>query len=142
MSAAALLDRLESVRACGPGRWRARCPVCGSTNATVLAITETSEGVVLLRCFRNECAVADIAGAVGLDLSALFPPRADGVHSSKPVKRRFNALQTLGTINRELLEVLIVVGAILRRGSVTPTEHERLRIAVARVSIAEGASRG
>lgn len=139
MSAAALLDRLDGVRSCGNGRWRAKCPVCESGRA-VLAITETTDGTVLLHCFRTGCAAADIVGAAGVELDALFPPRVDGIHSARPVKRRFNAAQILGAVNLELLEVLIIVGAILRRGSVTPTERERLRLAVSRVSVAEGAS--
>jgi len=141
MSADALLDRLEGVRRVGEGRWRARCPACGSDNATVLAITETRDGVVLLRCYRNECAAADIAAAVGVDMSALFPPRVEGIHAGRPVKRRFNAAQVIAAVNVELLEVLIVVGAILRRGRVTPTEYDRLKLAVRRVSVAQGATR-
>ncbi|WP_368620536.1 DNA primase [Paraburkholderia sp. BR13444] len=141
MTVAALLDKLEGVRGCGSGRWRARCPVCESHKA-VLALTETAEGTVLLHCFRNGCAVADIAAAVGVDLADLFPPHVDGVHASKPIRRRFNAVQVLGAINLELLEVLLIAGAILQRGSITLTEHERLRLAVSRVSVAEGASRG
>ena len=137
MSAAALLDRLEGVRQCGSGRWRARCPACDSHKA-VLAITETADGTVLLRCFRSECSAADIVGAVGLDLSGLFPPRVEGIHASKPVKRRFNASQVLAAVNIELIETMLIVGAILRRGSVTPTEYTRLKLALARVSIAEG----
>jgi hypothetical protein len=137
MSAAALLDRLEGVRACGRGRWRAHCPVCESRKP-VLAITETPDETVLLHCFRNGCAVADIASAAGVDLADLFPPRLEGVHASKPIKRRFGAAQVIAAVDLELLEVLIVVGAILRRGSVTANEYERLRLAVSRVSAAHG----
>ncbi|WP_368622728.1 hypothetical protein [Paraburkholderia sp. BR13444] len=106
----------------------------------MLAITEKDDHTVLLFCFRSGCSVADIVGAVGLDLSDLFPPR-ESVHASKPVKRgrRFTALQVIGAINLELLEVLVIVGSILRRGSVTPAEHERLCLAISRVAVAEGA---
>ncbi|OLL29500.1 hypothetical protein BTH42_22480 [Burkholderia sp. SRS-W-2-2016] len=137
MSAAALLDRLEGVRACGRGRWRARCPVCGSRKP-VLAVSETADETVLVHCFRSQCNVSEIAAAAGVDLADLFPPRVEGVHSSKPVRRRFNAAQVLGAVDLELLEVLIIVGAVMRRGSVTATEYERLRVAVSRVSIAHG----
>ncbi|MFT4063196.1 hypothetical protein [Paraburkholderia sp.] len=80
----------------------------------------------------------DIAYAAGVPLDALFPPRVDGVHASKPAKRRYNAAQTLAAINCELIEVMLIVGAILRRGAVTASEHARLRLALTRVSIAEG----
>ena len=136
MTASVLLNRLNGVRACGKGRWRACCPVCDSRPGA-LAIAEC-DGVTLLHCFRNGCAVADIAGAVGLDLADLFPPRVEGEHCARPLKRRFNAAQVLAAVDLELIEVLIIVGAILRRGSVTPTEYDRLRCSVARVSIAHG----
>ncbi|MBB5459022.1 DNA primase [Paraburkholderia sp. Cpub6] len=139
MSAAALLDRLDGVHACGAGRWRARCPACDSRR-DVLAITETMDGVVLLHCFRDGCTATDIVGATGLELDALFPPRVEGVHAAKPVARRFNAAQVLAAVNLELLEVLLIVGAILRRGSVTRTEHARLMLSVSRVFVAEGAT--
>ncbi|WP_429535925.1 hypothetical protein [Paraburkholderia youngii] len=105
-----------------------------------MAITETADGTVLLHCFRNECAVADIAGAVGLDLSDLFPQRFDGVHVARPVRRRFSAAQALAAINLDVLEVLVIIGAILRRGSVTAAEYERLRLSVSRVSVLKGAT--
>jgi len=137
VSAAGLLDRLEGVTRCGNGRWRARCPACASRRA-VLAITETIGETVLLHCFRSNCVVSDIVGAIGLDVADLFPPRVEGMHSAKPAARRFNAAQVLGAVNLELLEVLIIVGAVLRRGSVTPTEYDRLKLSVSRVSVAEG----
>ncbi|MEX3811739.1 DNA primase [Paraburkholderia sp. BR13439] len=139
MTATVLLDRLDGVRSCGPGRWRARCPACDS-HKPVLAITETADGVVLLHCFRNECAAPDIVSAVGQDIADLFPPRVEGVHAAVPAKRRFSARQVLGAVNLELLEVLVIVGAIRLRGSVMPAEYERLKLAVARVSVAEGAT--
>ncbi|MEX3635580.1 hypothetical protein [Paraburkholderia sp. BR14320] len=139
MSAAILLDRLDGVRSCGSGRWRAKCPVCDSRKS-VLAVTETRDGTVLLHCFRNDCPVTDIALAVDLDLADLFPPRTEGVHAAKPLKRRYNAAQVLAAVNIELLEVLLIVGAILRRGSVTRTEHARLMLSVSRVCVAEGAT--
>ncbi|MFX1766163.1 hypothetical protein PWP93_26955 [Paraburkholderia sp. A1RI-2L] len=141
MSADVLLDKLEGARVCGPGRWRARCPVCDSRR-DVLAVAETADGVVLLHCFHSGCGAGDIAAALGLDLADLFPPRVEGVHIACPVKkgRRFHPAQALAAVNLELLEVLIVLGAVVRRGSITPTEFERVRLAVSRVSVAEGAT--
>lgn len=141
VTAAALLDRLERVRACGHGRWRAWCPACESSRE-VLAITETGDGTVLVHCFRSGCSVTSIADAAGIDLADLFPTSSPDVHASTPVKRRFNAAQVIEVVNVELIEILIIVGAILRRGSVTPTENERLRLSISRVSAAEGATHG
>lgn len=73
MSAAALLDRLDCVRLTGPSKWLALCPAHRDRNPS-LSIRETDGGVVLVKCWTG-CSAAEIVGAVGLDLSALFPPR-------------------------------------------------------------------
>lgn len=137
MSAADLLDRLEGVKRGAEG-WRARCPACDSHNAC-LSIRETADGVVLLHCFRFECDPLAITGAVGLDVSELFPPRLpDSVHARGPIKRRAHrASDVLSALNLEVLEVLIVIGAALRRGRVTESEYNRLKLALSRISTAE-----
>jgi DNA primase len=50
MSVAALLDRLEGVRACGPGRWVARCPAHEDRSPS-LSIRKKDDGTTLLHCF-------------------------------------------------------------------------------------------
>jgi hypothetical protein len=139
MSAAILLDRLDGVRQVGHGRWVARCPV-HEGRRPALAITETRDEVVLIHCFHG-CAVGEIVGALGLDMSDLFPPRVPDVHGAKPMRRRFSAAQVLAAVSLELLEVLTILGAVARRGSITPSEHERLRRSISRVMVAEGYSR-
>jgi hypothetical protein len=137
MTADALLARLEGVKQSGEGRWRARCPACGSHSAA-LSIRETDNGTVLLHCFRFECDPLAITSAVGLDISDLFAPPVGGVYASPPIGRRFRASDVLAALNIELLETLIVIGAVLRRGAVTPTEYQRLLLSVSRISVAEG----
>jgi hypothetical protein len=74
MSADTLVSKLDGVQGRGP-RWRAICPAHESKHHTrSLSILETSDGRVLMRCFAG-CAVEAICGAVGVDLSELFPPR-------------------------------------------------------------------
>lgn len=137
VSAAALLDKLEGVKPCGAGRWRARCPACDSRSA-VLSIRETGDDVVLLHCFRFECDPLAITAALGLDASDLFPPRVDLVRPGKPIKRRAHRpSDVLAALNIEVLEVLLIIGAVHRRGSVTPTEYDRLKLALARLSAGE-----
>ena len=143
MTATDLIARLHGVRECGSGRWRARCPACDSTNATVLAVTETSDGVVLLKCFREDCTAEAIAQAVGLDTSDLFPPRTIEAQGWKEQRRRKGARpprmscpQVADAIAVELLEVMLLITGIHRRGSVTDAEHARLLVAINRVSIA------
>ena len=63
----AVTARLESVRGS-----RARCPACGKAGS--LAIRETNDGTVLVRCFRG-CNTKDVTAAIGLDIKALFVAR-------------------------------------------------------------------
>ena len=135
---AALLERLEGVREVAPGRWRAKCPAHAG-HRPALAVSETADGTVLLHCFAG-CSVADVAAAVDLNLADLFPQHGRDVpdaHRSRPVRHPFVAAQMLPALTLELFEVVVVIGAILRRGSVTETEHARLLRSVARIMDAE-----
>jgi hypothetical protein len=74
MSADLLIEKLKGVQGKGP-RWRAICPAHPSKNNTrTLSIFETSDGRTLLKCFAG-CGVEEIVGAVGLELTDLFPPQ-------------------------------------------------------------------
>jgi len=72
MSADALLSRLDAVRQVGAGRWRARCPAHNGKNRDVLSVGESPDGVVLVKCFHG-CSAEEVVGAVGLELTDVFP---------------------------------------------------------------------
>ena len=77
MTADLLLSRLNRVKRVGPGRWSASCPTAAHKHgdrSRGLSITETSQGIVLLRCHAFGCEPFDIAAAVGLAVADLFPP--------------------------------------------------------------------
>ena len=77
MNADALISKLEGVQGNGP-RWRAICPAHESKHRTrTLAVYEAEDGRVLVKCHAG-CDVQSIVGAVGLDLSDLFPPKPIG----------------------------------------------------------------
>ena len=71
MSAAKLIDHLDKVRSTGNGRWLACCPAHEDRTPS-LSIRELEDGRVLVHCFAG-CGAADVVGAVGLNLSDLFP---------------------------------------------------------------------
>jgi len=102
MSVEALLSRLEHVRPNGKGRWRSCCPAHGGKNRSALSIYETPDGAVLLHCHVMGCAVGDIAGAVGVDLSELFPPRADAATGSKPIARPWPSRVVLEALHMDI----------------------------------------
>lgn len=79
-----LLSRLAGVRPAPPATGCARahrafCPVHQHEGprpgrSQSLSVAEKSDGGVLLHCFAG-CSVQEVMGAVGLDLSDLYPPR-------------------------------------------------------------------
>jgi len=71
MSAQSLIERLRKVRRNGEKRWMACCPAHEDRDPS-LAVQETDDGLVLIKCFAG-CGAADVMAAVGLSLTDLFP---------------------------------------------------------------------
>nr|WP_225780484.1 virulence-associated protein E [Pseudomonas sp. Marseille-Q3773] len=63
--------RLEKVKPTGTGKWKACCPAHDDKHPS-LAISETSDGVILLKCWAG-CTTREIVSAIGLELRDLFP---------------------------------------------------------------------
>lgn len=121
MSAEALLQRLDHVRARGSGRWSARCPAHDDRGPS-LSIKETPDGTTLVHCFAG-CSVDAIVAAAGLDLADLFPPR-DGAPGSgaAPRRRAFSASDALAALHADLHLCCIVLSGA-RRGEL-PTDDD------------------
>jgi len=66
-----VLSCLGKVRPTGSNKWKACCPAHDDKSPS-LAITETSDGTVLLKCWTG-CTAQDIVSAIGLELRDLFP---------------------------------------------------------------------
>jgi hypothetical protein len=66
-----LVVRLEGVRGTRP-KVRATCPNCGRKGA--LSVAEGRDGAALAKCHAG-CELRDIAGAVALRVTDLFPPK-------------------------------------------------------------------
>ncbi|APE97358.1 virulence-associated protein E [Pseudomonas putida] len=64
-------SRLEKVKSAGTNKWIACCPAHLDKSPS-LAISETSDGVVLIKCWAG-CSANDIVQAIGLQLRDLFP---------------------------------------------------------------------
>lgn len=84
-----VLPRLTLVKASGKRAWIARCPAHEDRTPS-LSITEGRDGRVLLNCHAG-CAAAAVVAAIGLTMSDLFPPSANGAAYSAseeaPLKR-------------------------------------------------------
>jgi len=66
-----VLNRLDKVKPAGADKWKACCPAHDDKHPS-LAISETSEGVVLLKCWAG-CTTKEIVSAIGLELRDVFP---------------------------------------------------------------------
>lgn len=76
-----VLRRLGKYRKSGSG-WTARCPA-HEDHEPSLSVAEGADGRVLLTCHRS-CKFEDIAGALGMAVVDLFPPRDSGVAYTPP----------------------------------------------------------
>ncbi|WP_350025889.1 virulence-associated protein E [Pseudomonas fulva] len=99
-----LLNRLEKVKSAGADKWKACCPAHDDKHPS-LAISETSEGVVLLKCWAG-CTTKEIVSVIGLELRDLFPgdkqprrgPSKAAVEHERMVYRIGQSLQQQGSL--------------------------------------------
>ena len=126
-----LLSRLDKVRRYGPDSWMACCPA-HKDKSTSLSIRHDDGGKTLIHCFAG-CSVHEVVGAVGLEISDLFPPRD---HHDKPERRPFPAMDALRGIAFEALVVAAAGTAILGGDRLRSDERERLILAVERIQSA------
>lgn len=126
-----ILGRLEKVRQRQPGQWSARCPAHADAGPS-LSVRETPEGAVLLHCFAG-CPVADVVGALGLDLSDLFPPREKSGREPQRYPRLLTAAQALELLERESLLVAVAAANVLHGVVLNQTDIDRLTQAAGRI---------
>jgi hypothetical protein len=97
-----------------------------------LALRENEDGRILLHCFAG-CETANVLGALGMDMSDLFPPdnkRRDYPLEGKPsMKPAFFASDLMRIIHFEALVVQIVAYDIAN--GKTPNEETRERMLTA-----------
>ena len=133
MTAAALLSRLDGVRATGHGRWLARCPAHPDRTPS-LSVRELDDGRVLL-CDHAGCSTRDVLLAIGLDFHSLYPPRAAD-HRVRRERDPFGARDVLLALADETQVAAIVCARIAYGYDVAERELERLMLAVGRIASA------
>lgn len=126
-----LLSKLDKVRQTGSNTWTACCPAHKDRSAS-LSIRD-ADGKVLLHCFAG-CSVAEVIGAIGMELSDLFPPKDS---ASGPVRNPFPATDALRAI---AFESLVVVAAAKAVAQYPGAERERLLLAAERINSALSAT--
>jgi hypothetical protein len=76
-----------------------------------------------------------ILGAVGLELSVLFPPRDPFTHAHRGQRRPWTARQLLTLAEREIRVATFVINDIVERRSVNRDEMQRLALAAGRLGV-------
>lgn len=128
MSVDTLLQRLTKVKG-GRGHWTACCPAHEDRSPS-LAITETDDGRILLKCFGG-CSVQAIVGSIGMDMTDLFPDSND--HYKPKVKNAFYATDLLKLIEFESTIVIIAANDLANGKQLSDNDRSRLKQAHERI---------
>jgi hypothetical protein len=131
-----MLAYLYGVKQTGAGKWQAVCPAHDDKHPS-LSIKETSDGTLLLKCWSG-CSAGEIVGAVGLELSDLFPKLDNFDHSHVPQRqtRPWSALDVLRAVMSEITIVAVCAGRLHSAG-LSPEDAARLTLAIQRLWAAD-----
>ncbi len=135
MAVGDLLNRLETVRHTGPGRWVARCPAHEDKHPS-LAIRELEDGRVLVHDFAG-CPIESVLEAVGLEFDVLFPDRPLHSEGRRRERHPFNARDVLSCVSFEVMVTLQCAKVLSSGRRLSEVDQARLLIAVERLSAAE-----
>jgi hypothetical protein len=95
-----VLSCLDKVKPVGANKWKACCPAHQDKTPS-LAISETSDGTVLLKCWAG-CTTQNIVSAIGLELRDLFPGSKQPRRG--PSKQAIEHERTVYLIGKSLLD--------------------------------------
>lgn len=127
-----ILSRLQKVKGRN-GNYVACCPAHGDRNPS-MTIKETDDGKILLHCFAG-CSVSEIAGAIGIDLSDLFPPSENVAYENKPQRRpKFLASDLLKVIHFEATVVALAAHQMAKGRPLSEEDMDRLLLAQQRIT--------
>lgn len=128
-----LLSRLTKVKGRN-GNYVACCPAHQDRNPS-MTIRETEDGKILMHCFAG-CSVQEIAGAIGFDLTDLFPPSDRPDYTRKPHdnRPRFLASDLLKVIGLEATVVAVAAVDVANGRLLSQTDRDRLLVAARRIN--------
>jgi hypothetical protein len=129
-----LLSRLTKVKGRN-GSWTACCPAHEDKGPS-LAVREADDGRILLHCFAG-CPTANVVGAIGMDMTDLFPPdekRSEyPVEGKKRMKPAFYASDLIRILGFEALVVSICASDLRQGKALKDEDYERLKVAQQRI---------
>lgn len=106
-----VLSCLDKVKSAGSNKWKACCPAHDDKHPS-LAITETEDGTVLLKCWTG-CTAQKIVSAIGLELRDLFP--GEKRERRGPSQAAIKHERTVRLIGQSLLDQGKLAGDDLQR---------------------------
>ena len=127
------VQRLSKVKGRN-GSWTACCPAHEDKSPS-LSVREADDGRVLVHCFGG-CDVHTVLGAVGMDMTDLFPERderLDHNQVAKPLKPAFYASDLLRIASFECLVVMIAAYDMRRGKKLSEEDMARLETAQQRI---------
>ena len=134
-----ILSRLSKVRGRN-GSYTACCPAHDDKSPS-LAIRE-EDGKVLLHCFGG-CSVSDVVGALGMEMTDLFPPKTDmGIPMSPQPRVKFFASDLLRVIAMEASIVSICAYDMAKGKNLPSADLARMQLAYQRINEALEAANG
>lgn len=129
-----LLSRLTKVKGRN-GSWTACCPGHDDKGPS-LAVRQNEDGRILLHCFAG-CNTSDVLGAMGMDMTDLFPPdskrREYPVEGKPSIKPAFFASDLLRIIHFEALVIQIVAFDLAKNKPINEETRERMLTAYQRI---------
>jgi hypothetical protein len=123
-----ILDRLQKVKQTRHDQWIACCPAHDDKSPS-LALKQCDNGKILVKCWAG-CGIDDIVGAIGLELSDLFP---NDPGYAKQERSYFNAETILKALHREAIIMRLVATKIKQGISLTDDDIKRAEIAENRI---------
>lgn len=135
-----ILSGLSKVRQRQPNQWSACCPAHDDKGPS-LSVRETPEGAVLLHCFAG-CSVGEVAGALGIELHDLFPPRDIPVNAPKRTARLLTPMQALDLLHNEAQLVGVCAGNIAHGIELTDADLQRVLQAAGRIAYIRSGAMG
>lgn len=133
-----VLSRLDGhkLRENGRDRWRACCPAHRGSNPSALSIGIGQDDAVLLKCWQG-CSADQVAQALGLELSDLFPQRPRPGNGTAPMKRRrlISAGQALDLLDSEMTLAIVCAADMAQGKALTEQTRQRLLQGAARVTV-------
>lgn len=124
-----VLQHLQKVKSTGQNKWISCCPAHDDRSPS-LAIKECDNGNLLIHCFSG-CDVSSIVGAIGLELSDLFPENQEGF---KQEYQPFPAADILKCLLYEARIIHLAASDIVNQIKISSDDLKRIELAYQRIS--------